>query len=77
MNIEEFQNTRMGPGDKFRKNSDGEVYDIVSIDFEESLFAYRADSEQKEAMWWVRCENVEFIPFDRSLGSVKEQANEQ
>lgn len=70
MTLEEFKKTRMGAGDKFKYSKDGNIYDIVALDFDEALFAYWPENQQQETMWWVRCENVEFIPF-------KEQANDQ
>jgi hypothetical protein len=68
MDIEEFSKTRFGAGDKMRKKSDGKIYDIVALDFDESLFAYWPDNESQETTWWIRCENVDFIPFDDSKG---------
>lgn len=66
MTLEEFKNTRMGAGDKFKYIKDGNIYDIVALDFDEALFAYWPENKQQETMWWVRCESAEFIPFKES-----------
>ncbi len=61
MTVEEFDKTRFGAGDKARYK--GENYLIGSVDFEERLIALY---ENNEEYTWVRCENIEFIPFNKN-----------
>ena len=58
MTIEEFNKT--GFTGKMKMKYQGEVYDVISVDFEESLFAYSLDGDY-DHLSWARCENVELI----------------
>ena len=59
MTIEEFNQTRWGCGmsAKYR----GEVYPIVSCDFDEALVALEGVTLGETAPSWVRCENIELV----------------
>ena len=56
MTIEEFNKTGWNPGMKMRY--EGEVYDIISVDFKEALIGFRIDDDVNN-MSWARCENIE------------------
>jgi len=60
MTVEEFMNSRFGAGDKVKYK--GVIYTVYSTDFEEALFAIDV-CDDFENLSWVRCDNVEFIPF--------------
>lgn len=58
MTIEEFNKTGFTGNMKMRYQ--GEVYDIVSVDFQEALFAYSLDDDC-DNLSWARCENVSLV----------------
>ena len=58
MTIEQFNKTSFGAGMKIKH--DGNVYDLISADFQEALIGFSFDSDP-EQLTWARCENVEFI----------------
>lgn len=63
MEISEFNNTRFGAGDSVLYKN--EIWPIVAVDFEESLFAIPNERgitvEVSDQMTWVRCENCKYI----------------
>lgn len=61
MNIEEFKKTGFAPGMKIKYQ--GRIYDVISADFEESLFGFSLDGSCVD-LSWARCENVELITVD-------------
>ena len=58
MTIEEFNKT--GFTGKMKMRYKNEVYDIVSVDFQEALFAYSLD-DGYDNLSWARCENVDLV----------------
>lgn len=66
MTLDQFDSTRFGAGDK-AKYRDGNVYDIATVDFEERLIGLlmHISGGDPEDVSWVRCENVEHIPFKK------------
>ena len=58
MTIEEFNKT--GFTGKMKIKYKDEVHDLISVDFEEALFAYSLD-DGYESLCWVRCENVSIV----------------
>ena len=63
MTTEEFNSTSFGAGD--RAIYKGIVADVASVDFEEQLIGLHLKISGGDPfdISWVRCENVEFIPF--------------
>lgn len=60
MTIEEFQTTRFGAGMTAVYKT--KIYDITSVDFEESLIELRpTESDRDEDEFWVRCENIKLL----------------
>lgn len=59
MNIEQFKKTRFGPGMKIKYC--GEIYDVISTDFQEYLFGFIIDGGDMNNLSWARCENVELV----------------
>jgi len=57
----EFLNSSYGGKDKVEYK--GLIYDIYQVDFEERLFAINQYNDE-DNLSWVRCENVEFIPWN-------------
>lgn len=61
--ISKFMDSRFGGGD--RAIYKGKHYPIISVDFEEQLVCIPSPYEgcDENDIQWVRCENVEIIPF--------------
>lgn len=57
----QFNNSRYGCGDQIKLS--GEYYPVVSVDFENALFAIwsRSEGAEEGSLDWLRCEDVEFI----------------
>lgn len=56
MTREEFDKTSWGAGMKMKY--DGEIYDIVSVDFKEALIGFSYDGDSNN-LSWARCESIE------------------
>ena len=56
--IAEFNKTGFTGGMKMKYKNN--TYDVISVDFEEELFAYSLDGDF-DNLSWARCENVELI----------------
>ena len=63
MTKNEFFGGSYGCGDKVCYK--GEIYLVHSTDFEEALFAIDICNDP-DHLSWVRCENVEFIPYTKA-----------
>jgi hypothetical protein len=61
MTIEEFNKLRFGAGDQVIFK--GEIYDLVSVDFEEALIGIdeRLVGSEEDDISWKRCENCELV----------------
>lgn len=63
MTIDEFNKTRFGPGMKIKY--DGEIYPLISTDFQEALFGFIINGGDLNNLSWARCENVEIIKNEK------------
>lgn len=65
MTTEEFDRQSFGKGDK-AKYKDGNIYDVAIVDFEERIIGLlmNIDGAEPNEVSFVRCENVEYIPFE-------------
>lgn len=61
MTKEQFENKRWGKGDQVVYN--GEVGNVIQVDFMEGLLALSLRNEYRDEsdLYWVRYENVELI----------------
>ena len=59
MTIEEFNNTSFGANMEIAYK--GNIYDMVSVDFEEALIGYDMGDDSDNDVCWARCENVRII----------------
>lgn len=68
MTIEEFNAIGWGCGMK-AKHKDGNVYDVVSCDFEEKLVGLKGmvSGASDDYISWVRCENIEIEEYNSDL----------
>jgi hypothetical protein len=64
MTIDEFNETSFGAGDR-AKYTDGRVYAIASVDFQEKLIGLimHISGGNPNEITWVRCENIEHFSF--------------
>lgn len=63
MTIEEFEKTAFSVNTKV-KYKDGNIYNVVSVDFDENLIGiemFPHNEEINNAIRWVRCENCEIL----------------
>lgn len=58
MTIDQFNNTAFRCGDQAKYDSN--IYPVQEINFNEMLFGLKDNDGD---VFWVRCENVELIPF--------------
>ena len=62
MTKQEFDLASFSPGDK-AKYTDGNIYDIAALDFQERLVGLHMNipGGEPDDISWVRCENIEHI----------------
>lgn len=62
MTIEQFEKTGFSANSKIIYN--GKTYDVIMVDFEESLIAideFPDDEDENKQLSWKRCENCELL----------------
>lgn len=68
MTIEEFAKLKVSAGMKIKHIPSGEIHDLLTVDFEESLMGIDGDCDicdscenAVETITWFRCENCEIV----------------